>query len=217
MHRFRHLAYLKIMKQFFFVALLILQSALVMAQDWTPEQMYGGCKTPSINYPTYSVTLKEELYHPKLKKPSTTEVQIVRGGEFWSLDYGESQEIISDGENIFILYPNEKRLEMTFGFKFKDRIQNPFFYPYDSFEVIESTEEMTTVKLYLETEEELYRIVSYRQSDCTPHKIEVFYKDERRRVYSYLDWELYIDIFPSDFTVDLQELRNQGWTVEDRR
>jgi hypothetical protein len=94
---------------------------------------------------------------------------------------------------------------------------NPFFFPYDSFALVEKEGEQIKVRLFNEEWEEDYREITYEQESCTPIKVEYVDPDGLSEVYNYSDWQFYIDISTADFESDPESYKEKGWTVEDIR
>lgn len=186
------------------------------AQEYSDEAKFGGCKTPSLNYPTYRVTVIHEVTHPKLKKPSLSEVTITRGGEFWELDYG-NQIMRSNGEYVAFLYPEDKIIELQYGLDFDEYIQNPFFYIYDSFAHIQTEDELVTIQMFNEEWEEDYREIVYNQDDCVAVSVKMINPGNTENNYYFKNWELYIDLKTSSFNTPIESYREKGWKIYDMR
>lgn len=206
------------MRTFLLLALLLAATLGLFAQEtvYSDEAMFGGCKTPSLNYPTYAVTVEHIYEHPKLKKPSVSTTRITRGGEFWEIDYG-TQILRCNGTFVADINTEDKTITLIPAIDFDDYIQNPFFYPYDSFSKVGQEGELIHVRLFNSEWEEDYRDIVYNQENCTAKEIRMVDADGINQTYKYTDWELYVKIATSDFETDTKAFTEDGWTVTDRR
>lgn len=206
------------MRTLLLLVLLLAAAVGLFAQQgqYSAEAMFGGCKTPSLNYPTYSVTVEHIYEHPKLDKPSVSSTKITRGGEFWEIDYG-TQILRCNGAYVADINKEEKSVELIPSLDFDDYIQNPFFYPYDSFSKIGLEGEDIRIRLFKDDWDEEYRDVVYNQEDCIAKSIEFINPNGVKQTYLFKDWELYLKISTSDFETDTAALSKKGWTISDIR